>query len=53
MIENLSIVKLTDKDFQGAYEVFKTTIPYAFGLCDLDADEEVKAMINDKKSLFI
>lgn len=51
MINNLLIVKLTDKDFQGAYEVFKITVPYAFGLCDLEEDEEVNAMINEKKSM--
>ena len=51
MIENLSIVKLKDKDFEDAYEVFKITIPYAFGLCDLEEDEETKAMINEKKSM--
>lgn len=51
MIENLSIIKLTEKDFEGAYEVIKITIPYAYNLCDLEADEEVKAMINYKRDL--
>ena len=51
MIENLSIMKLTDEDFEGAYEVIKTTIPYAFDLCHLDDDDEVKAMINEKRDL--
>ena len=52
MIMDISINKLTNEDFEAAYEVFKITIPYAFGKCDVELEkEDIKAETLNKKRL--